>query len=289
MAKHGTDYILISPVKDEELYIEQTLESVINQTIKPSKWIIVDDGSSDRTPEIIDSYRKRFDWIEVLRIDRDTARQPGSPIVNAFNRGYHLVKDSDFDFVVKLDCDLRFASDYFEELLQKFEKDPRLGIASGIYLEDHGRGWNAVEMPSYHTAGACKFMRKECFSQIGGFVVAKGWDTVDEIRAQMKGWRTRHFKELTMYHLKNEGSGIGFLKTNAMAGEIFYMTGGSKLFFFAKVLHRIFAGRPVLMGGIMLSYGYLKPFLKRKQRLVNEDEARFYSNLLLSRLVGRNN
>ena len=288
MAKHGTDYILISPVKDEELYIEQTLESVINQTIKPSKWIIVDDGSSDRTPEIIDSYRKRFDWIEVLRIDRDTARQPGSPIVNAFNRGYHLVKDSDFDFVVKLDCDLRFASDYFEELLQKFEKDPRLGIASGIYLEDHGRGWNAVEMPSYHTAGACKFMRKECFSQIGGFVVAKGWDTVDEIRAQMKGWRTRHFKELTMYHLKNEGSGIGFLKTNAMHGEIFYMTGGSKLFFFAKVLHRIFAGRPVLMGGIMLSYGYLKPFLKRKQRLVNKDEARFYSNLLLSRLIGRN-
>ncbi len=287
-AKNRTNYILVSPVKDEKQYIRQTIDSVVSQTIRPLKWIIVDDGSSDKTPEIIDSYRKQFDWIEVLKIERDTARQPGSPIVNAFNRGYDLVKDSEFDFVVKLDCDLRFAPDYFEKLLREFAKDPRLGIASGIYLQDFGNGWVPIEMPSYHTAGACKFMRKECFAQIDGFVVAKGWDTVDEIRAQMRGWRTRHFRELTMYHLKNEGSGIGFLKTNAMHGEIFYMTGGSKLFFLGKVLHRIFAGRPLLVGGIMLSYGYLKPLLKRKQRLVNEEEARFYSNLLLSRLIGRN-
>lgn len=288
MAKNGTDYILISPVRDEEQYIEQTISSVINQTIKPSRWIIVNDGSSDRTPEIIDSYRKRFDWIEILRIDRDTARQPGSPVVNAFNRGYDLVKDSEFDFVVKLDCDLRFASDYFEKLLQEFEKDPRLGIGSGIYFEDHGKGWTPVKMPLYHTAGACKFMRKECFNQIDGFVVAKGWDTIDEIRAQMRGWRTRHFEDLAMYHLKNEGSGIGLLKTNAMHGEIFYLTGGSKFFFIMKVLHRIVTGRPVLIGGIMLLYGYLKPLIQKRKRLVSDGEAKFYSNLLNSRLLGGN-
>lgn len=288
MAKNGTDYILISPVRDEEQYIEQTISSVINQTIKPSRWIIVNDGSSDRTPEIIDSYRKRFDWIEILRIKRDTARQPGSPVVNAFNRGYDLVKDSEFDFVVKLDCDLRFASDYFEKLLQEFEKDPRLGIGSGIYFEDHGKGWTPVKMPLYHTAGACKFMRKECFNQIDGFVVAKGWDTIDEIRAQMRGWRTRHFEDLAMYHLKNEGSGIGLLKTNAMHGEIFYLTGGSKFFFIMKVLHRIVTGRPVLIGGIMLLYGYLKPLIQKRKRLVSDGEAKFYSNLLNSRLLGGN-
>src|ERR1035437_3481837 len=133
MAKNGTNYILISPVRDEEKYIIQTIESVVGQTITPSKWIIVDDASSDRTPEIIESYQKKFPWIEMLRIARDTARQPGSPIVNAFDRGYDLVKDGGFDFVVKLDCDLRFTSDYFEKLLQEFEKDPRLGIGSGIY------------------------------------------------------------------------------------------------------------------------------------------------------------
>ena len=114
MTKNGTNYILISPARDEEKYIIQTMNSVVGQTIPPSKWIIVDDASSDRTPEVIQSYQKRFPWIQMLRIDRDTARQPGSPIVNAFNRGYDLVKDSEFDFVVKLDCDLRFASGYFE-------------------------------------------------------------------------------------------------------------------------------------------------------------------------------
>lgn len=284
MSANGTSYILVSPVKDEEKYIEETIRSVIAQTIKPSKWVIVDDGSSDATPAIIDSYRRKHGWIEVLRIDRSSPRSPGSPVINAFNHGYDLVKHDDFDFVVKLDCDLRFAPDYFERLLKEFEKDPMLGIASGIYLEDHGKGWLPVEMPPYHTAGACKFMRKECFSQIGGFIVAKGWDTVDEIRAQMRGWSTRHFKELTMHHLKNEGSGIGFLKTNAMHGEIFYMTGGSKLFFIGKVLHRMVAGKPFILGGLMLFYGYLKCHLEKKKRLVNEDEYKFYSSLLLNRI-----
>jgi glycosyltransferase involved in cell wall biosynthesis len=286
MTKNGTNYILISPVRDEEKYIIQTIESVVGQTITPSKWIIVDDASSDRTPEIIQSYQKRFPWIQMLRINRDTARQPGSPIVNAFNRGYDLVKDGGFDFVVKLDCDLRFVPAYFEKLLQEFEKDPRLGIGSGIYLEDHGKGWTPVKMPPYHTAGACKFMRKECFTQIDGFVAAKGWDTVDEIRAQMRGWQTRHFKELHMYHLKNEGSGIGFVKTNVMHGEIFYLTGGSKLFFIMKVIHRIVTGRPLFIGGIMLLYGYLKPLIQKRKRLVSDGEAKFYSNLLNARLLG---
>jgi glycosyltransferase involved in cell wall biosynthesis len=287
MTTRGTDYILISPAKDEEKYITETLESVVSQTIKPSKWIIVDDASSDRTPEIIADYQKRFPWIQVVKVERTTSRQPGSPVVNAFNRGYDLIKDSDFGFVVKLDCDLRFAPDYFEKLLDEFGKDPRLGIGSGVYLENHEKGWNPVKMPSYHTAGACKFIRKECFVEMGGFVAAKGWDTIDEIRAQMRGWHTRHFPELHMIHLKNEGSGIGFIKTNAMHGEIYYMTGGSKLFFIPKVIHRMLKGRPFILGGIMVFYGYLKPLLQRRKRLVTESEAQFYSSLLLSRLFGK--
>ncbi|PKN67982.1 MAG: glycosyltransferase family 2 protein [Deltaproteobacteria bacterium HGW-Deltaproteobacteria-12] len=287
MIKQGTNYILVSPVKDEEKYITETLNSVVNQTIKPSRWIIVDDGSSDKTPEIIESYRKQFPWIEVLKTERNTARQPGSPIVNAFNRGYDLIKDSQFDFVVKLDCDLRFAPDYFEKLLQQFAQDPKLGIGSGIYLQNHGKGWLPVKMPAYHTAGACKFIRKACFTQIGGFIAAKGWDTVDEIRAQMRGWHTKHFVDLHMYHLKNEGSGIGFVKTNAMHGEIYYLTGGSKMFFMLKVLHRIIKGRPFIIGGIMVLYGYLKTVLQRRQRLVTDEEAKFYSRLLNSRILGK--
>ena len=285
MTKNGTNYILISPVRDEEKYIEQTIESVVGQTITPSKWIIVDDASSDRTPEIIKSYQKRFPWIQMLRIDRDTARQPGSPVVNAFNRGYDLVKDNAFDFVVKLDCDLRFAADYFEKLLQEFEKDPRLGIASGIYLEDHGKGWTPIIMPIYHTAGACKFMRKECFIQIGGFIPFKGWDTVDEIKAQCKGWETCHFDELRFYHLKTEGSGIGQIQTNIMHGEIYYSTGGSYLFLLLKIIHRMIFGQPFLIGGIMMFFGFSRALILKKKRLVNNDEAFFYKRLLNQRIL----
>ena len=285
MTKNGTNYILISPVRDEEKYIEQTIESVVGQTIPPSKWIIVDDASSDRTPEVIQSYQKRFPWIQMLRIDRDTARQPGSPIVNAFNRGYDLVKDSAFDFVVKLDCDLRFAPDYFEKLLQEFEKDPRLGIGSGIYLEDYDKGWTPIKMPTYHTAGACKFMRKECFIQIGGFIPFKGWDTVDEIKAQCKGWETCHFDELRFYHLKTEGSGIGQIQTNIMHGEIYYSTGGSYLFLLLKIIHRMIFGQPFLIGGIMMFFGFSRALILKKKRLVNNDEAFFYKRLLNQRIL----
>ena len=287
MTKKATNYIIVSPAKDEEKYIAQTIESVVSQTIRPSRWIIVDDGSSDRTPEIVETYRKQFSWIELLRGERNTTRHPGKPVVNAFYRGYDLIKDSDFDFLVKLDCDLRFGPDYFERILHKFTEDPRLGIGSGVYLEDQGKGWRPVKMPYYHTAGACKFIRKSCFAEIGGFVAAKGWDTIDEIRAQMREWRTRHFPDIEMYHLKNEGSGIGYLETNKMHGEVYYMTGGSKLFFTVKALHRFITGRPFLIAGIMLVYGYARPLTQKRKRLVNDAEATFYGNLLNSRLLGR--
>ena len=277
-------YVIISTAKDEENYIEDTIESVVNQTIRPATWVIVDDGSQDRTPEVVSKYCEEYNWIKLVRIERGPQRQPGSAVINAFNQGCKLIKDEDFEFIVKLDCDLRFDPYYFEQLFLKFHQDERLGIASGIYLENRGKAWIPVKMPDYHVAGACKAVREKCFKEIGGFISSRGWDTVDEIKAQMMGWRTSHFTDLQMYHLKNEGSGTGQLRTNAMLGEIFYLTGGSKLFFVLKVLHRLIVGKPFIGGGLLMAFGYLKPMIQRKKLLVSHEEAIFYRNLLNKRI-----
>jgi biofilm PGA synthesis N-glycosyltransferase PgaC len=281
------NYLVITPVKDEERYVEHTLRSMVSQTVKPVCWIIVDDGSSDRTPEIIERYQADHPFIRLVRNPRGQPRQPGSAVIRAFNRGYEVAKDLEYDLIVKLDCDLSFEPDYFEKLVGKFSAEPKLGIASGVYFEaPDGAQWNEVSMPSYHACGASKVMRRECFEQIGGFLPARGWDTVDEIRAMARGWRTGHFRELRMKHWKLEGSGIGPWRTNLMHGEIYYLTGGSKLFFLLKLLHRL-RSRPFLIGGVALFWGYVRTMFKQKQRLVTDVEARCYRALLNGRITGR--
>jgi biofilm PGA synthesis N-glycosyltransferase PgaC len=277
-------YVIISPVKDEERYVEFTLESLTAQTLKPVLWVLVDDGSKDSTPEIINRYLSGHPFIRLVKNPRAGIRQPGSAVIRAFNFGYDSIGETDYDFIVKLDCDLSFEPDYFEKLLWRFIDDKRLGIASGGYLEmDKAGVWKEVGMPSYHAAGACKVLRRKCFEEIGGFIVAAGWDTVDEIRAMAGEWKTSHFTDLRIKHHKPEGSGIGAIRTSFMHGEIYYLTGGSKLFFCIKVLHRLGA-RPYVLSALVLFRGYIKAMIKRKPLLVTEAEALCYQTLLRDRL-----
>jgi poly-beta-1,6-N-acetyl-D-glucosamine synthase len=277
-------YILISPVKDEEKYVETTLRSVAAQTLRPDRWVIVDDGSRDSTPEILRRYAETCAWIQVVRADRGTPRQPGSGVMGAFAVGYKLVAAEDFDFVVKLDCDLELPPNYFERLCEEFRRDESLGIASGLYFEDRNGSWVPAAMPAYHAAGAAKMVRKKCYSDIGGFVLARGWDTVDEIRAVNKGWKTRHFEDLPFRHLKNEGTGIGSLGTYMMHGEIYYLTAGGAFFFLLKLLHRFYYGRPYLIGGAAMLWGYLRCWIIRRPRLVSAAEAQLYRRMLNRRI-----
>jgi poly-beta-1,6-N-acetyl-D-glucosamine synthase len=283
----GRNYILVSPVKDEEKYIEKTIQAVLKQTIRPSRWIIVDDGSRDRTYSIAEKYAQEFPWITLVRHMRDAARQPGSGIIRAFNVGYELVRNAGYDFIVKFDCDLDFPPDYFEQLIMRFEQNPQLGIASGIYLENSNGNWIPIKMPAYHAGGQTKMVRAKCFADIGGFVESRGWDTLDEIRARAMGWDTRHFEELFFYHLKLEGSGIGFLRTSKMHGEIYYLTGGGHLFFFLKFLDRLARGNPFFLGGMAMLWGYSKPYLTRRRRLVSDSEAKLYQRMLNRRITDR--
>lgn len=280
-----SEYILISPVKDEEQYIANTIESVLGQSILPKKWIIVDDGSSDATIDIINKYCKDLSWVELICLKRDRERIPGPAVVNAFNAGYNEIKNETFDYIVKLDGDLRFEDEYFEKIFNKFFENELLGIASGVYHEIKGKNWIRIPMPVYHAAGACKVIRRKCFEDIGGFAISKGWDTLDEIKAMVHGWKTAHFEDIHFYHLKIEGSGIGALRTNIMHGEIYYLTGGSKLFVMLKIIHRCIFGIPFIVAGLLLYFGYFKSFLLRKPRLVNKEEMILYRKILNERII----
>lgn len=277
-------YIVVTPAKDEVRHIERTLKSMVAQTHRPLMWIVVDDGSSDGTCEIVQKYADIHDFIRPIRAERVTTRATGTAEVRAFNRGFQLVRNETFGCIVKLDADLSFDADYFERLLCHFDDDPKLGIASGIYLETQsGEEWKEIEMPSYHAAGASKVIRKECFAGIDGFVEQRGWDTVDEIRAIAQGWHTGHFTELRMKHWKPEGTGMGLLRTTFMHGEIYQRTQGSLLFFTMKVLRRLLE-KPYVLGSTWMLWGYLNALLKGREPLVTPVEGKCYRQLLNQRL-----
>lgn len=278
-------YVVVTPVRDEERFIGETLVSMLAQTHRPLRWVIVDDGSTDRTPEILRRHTDSVAWITVVSTG-STQRELGSAEVLAFQRGMAEVDASlPYEFIVKLDADLRLRPDYFEALLGHMAADPRWGIASGVYCEERNGEWIPVEMPGYHAAGASKAVRRQCFDDIGGFVARKGWDTVDEIRAGLRGWRTGHIDDLLFHHLKPEGMAMGTLQTQRFHGEIYYQTGGGFLFLLAKAGHRMVAGSPPVVGGLALLWGYLSPLLGRQARLVSDDEARYYRAMLNRRLA----
>ncbi len=277
-------YVIISPVRDEERYIEKTLQTVLRQTLRPSKWIIVNDGSRDKTAEIINRYTRDHQWISAINTTRTGSRDLGNTEIRAFAEGYRLVENLPHRYIVKLDGDVELPDEYFSDLVRQFESDPRLGIASGMYVELKGGCWSPVEMPEYHASGASKMIRTDCFHQIGGFALGRGWDTLDEIKAQMSGWTTRHFKEIVFRHLKNEGSADGPLRTSRMHGLIYYLTGGGIGFLSLKILHRCIYGRPFLLAGCEMGVGYLKPYLSGEGRIVTDSEARWYRGKLNQRL-----
>lgn len=280
-------YLIISPVRDEQEHIKRTIASVVAQRVRPAQWIVVDDGSRDQTGEILDQAARQHSWIKVIHRPDRGFRKTGSGEIDAFYEAYRTLASGAWDYIVKLDCDLSFEPDYFEKLLARFLADPKLGIASGIYLETReGCVWTEVPMPAYHAAGASKVVRRQCFEEIGGFIPERGWDTVDEIRAVSKGWHTTHFEDLKMKHWKREGTGMGLMHTSIMHGEIYYRVGGGKFFFILKALGRA-RHRPILFGSAGLVWGYVRSVLRRVPPLVTAEEARAYRSLLYERLEAK--
>jgi glycosyltransferase involved in cell wall biosynthesis len=255
-------YAIITPARDEEAFIEKTMASVVSQTIRPVYWVIVNDGSRDRTGEIIDKFAAQYPWIISTHRSNRGFREAGGGVVATFYDGYAQLPSHDWDFLVKLDADLSFSSDYFERCLEEFAGDLKLGIGGGdIYHEEKG-GLALERNPSFHVRGATKIYRKECWEALEGLIRAPGWDTIDELKANMLGWSTRTFPHLRLSHFRYTGSADGAWKDCIKNGRANYITGYHPIFMLLKCAARI-AKKPYVKGSIGLLWGFVSGYLRR--------------------------
>ena len=206
-----TKYVIVTPARDEGPRIARTIAAVTSQTALPARWILVNDGSTDETAEILERSASQTSWLSVVHRANRGHRAAGGGVMEAFHAGYAMVADEPWDYLVKLDADLSFASDYFERCLAMFERDPTLGIGGGTVCRlEHGHvRVDRTGDPPFHVRGATKIYRRDCWNVISPLVMAPGWDTIDEVKANYRGWTTRTFAGIPVIQHKPTGGADG--------------------------------------------------------------------------------
>jgi biofilm PGA synthesis N-glycosyltransferase PgaC len=278
-------YVMITPVRDEEKYVEATVESVRCQTILPSEWVIVDDGSTDRTGEILDKIAAQVPWIRVIHRSNRGFRKSGGGVMEAFYDGYNTLQSQDWDFIIKLDGDLTFAPDYFEKCFEYFRRDPGLGIGGGEIHHDISGTMKVEENPRFHVRGATKIYSRSCWEGIGGLWPAPGWDTIDEVKANMLGWKTYAFKDLLLHHHRFTGTADGLLPNRVKHGMACYVSGYHPLFVMASCLRRL-GQKPYIIGSAATMYGFIKGHFTRPPRVQDRPYVAYIRGQQLRRLFG---
>ncbi len=270
-------YLVISPCRNEADFMRQTLDTVAAQSVRPARWVIVDDGSTDATPEILAEYAARHDWITVVtRTDRGR-RAVGPGVIEAFYAGYETIDPNDYDYLCKLDLDLNLPPRYFELLIQRMEADPRIATCSGkAYIHAHG-GLENERHGDETSIGASKFYRMDRFREIGGFVREVMWDGIDGHRCRMRGWIACSWDdpELRFIHLRPMGSSQTSIYTGRMRhGSGQYFMGTGFVYMCANALNRV-NEKPFVLGSLAMVWGWLKSALQRKQRYGDAEFRRF--------------
>lgn len=278
-------YVLITPARNEETHIEKTIQSVISQTVLPKRWIIVSDGSTDRTDEIANEYIINNNWIELVRMPEHRDRQFAAK-VNCFNAGYERLKGLEYEIIGNLDADISFDPDYFEFLLNKFEQIPDLGVSGTPFIE---KGYSSIADSfegETHVAGGCQLFRRECFDDVGGYIPVKGGgiDWIAVTTARMKGWKTRSFKEKHFFHYRS----LGTAKTNVIGssfnyGKKDYFLGGHPLWEVVRCTYRL-TKKPYIMGGLALISGYIWAGISRQKRPISPDLMKFHRSEQMEKL-----
>ncbi|MDD5369340.1 MAG: glycosyltransferase family A protein [Anaerolineaceae bacterium] len=278
------NYVVISPVKDEAAFIEQTIRSMIGQTLRPSVWVIVNDGSRDATETIVQRWARDNCWIKLVNRQDSGARKRGKGVIEAFWAGYQMLTEP-FDFIVKLDGDVSFGTDYFELLFNQFSSDPQLGIAGGgLYEKPDGKTWQLYTTQD-HVRGCTKVYRRTCYEAIGGLVASMGWDGIDEWYALSKGWKVQSFLELKIYHYRFTGAATGYLKSCIEQGYGAYRMGYHPLFMVARGIRRM-RDRPYLLGGAAMIGAYFIAWLRKQEILADTSVVRYIRQTQIKQLAG---
>ncbi len=268
----GRTYVLMTAAYNEEAHIQRTIEAVLAQTLLPERWVIVSDGSIDRTDEIVRDYASKYDFIRFIRVDRRPGRSFRSKVI-ALRTGSKLLEDMSFDFIGNLDADVSVGRSYFEHLIVRFEKCPPLGLAGGfVYEETSGTFRSRRVNRVYSVAHAAQLLRRECYEGIGGYAVLEfgGEDWHAQTSAKMKGWGVQAFPDLMICHHRHTGEGDNLLRHKFRQGRMDHSFGSDPVFEVLKCLERL-PEKPFLAGGAARLMGFVWSYVCREKRPVSDE------------------
>ena len=281
-------YVLITPARNEEAYIEKTIRSVTSQTVLPKRWIVVSDGSTDRTDEIVMKYLPGNSWMELVRMPERKDRHFAAK-VNCFNAGREKLTGVPYDIIGNLYADISFDDRYFEFLLDKFVEDFGLGVAGTPFVEE-GKHYDYKFTNIEHVSGACQLFRRECFEEIGGYTPIEGGgiDWVAVTTARMRGWKTRTYTEKTCLHHRKMGTGnVSALMTWFRQGRKDYFLGNHPLWEAFRTIYQM-TKKPFVIGGTLLMAGFVwsaatgvrKPISTELQQFIRGEQMRRLQSML---------
>ncbi len=280
-------YVLITPARNEEEYIEKTIQSVISQTVLPEKWIIVSDGSTDRTDEIAGTYADKYSFIELVTASSDHKRNFGSK-VKAFNAGYAHLGQTHYSFIGNLDADVSFDPGYYESILKEFDRNPRLGLTGGIIQELINGEYVSQNISRNSCAGAIQLFRRECFEKIGGYIELPygGIDAAAEIMVRMHGWEVETLPAYkVLHHRRVATTSEHICRARFRQGIMFHLLGYHPFFQFMRCLNQVLQ-KPYIIGSICMFFGFWWSHVRRYPRTVPDDMIRFLRKEQMQRLVG---
>jgi glycosyltransferase involved in cell wall biosynthesis len=281
-------YVLVTPARNEVQFIELTIQSVVAQTMRPLKWVIVSDGSTDGTDEIVSRYAVAHEWIELLRMPERKERHFAGK-ANAFSAGKARLDGLPYEVVANLDADITFEKDYFTYLLGKLAVDPLLGVVGTPYVEKTGESFDYDFTSLDHVSGACQVFRRECYEGIGGYIPVKVGtiDCIAVITARMKGWKTRTFTGKVCQHHRKVGTAErGPIKANFYTGVMDYAMGNHPLWQLFRTAYQT-TKKPIAARGLALGAGFLWAFLRQAERPVSREFIAFHRREQMERLKSK--
>jgi glycosyltransferase involved in cell wall biosynthesis len=281
----ANNYVIITPAHNEETYIRTTLDSIVAQSVLPAQWVIVDDGSTDGTWTIIQSYAEKYPWIKPVKYSPDSRiREGGGKVIRAFQYGYDAVDVPDFEFVVKLDADLTLPANYFEEVGKSFRSNRKVGMCGGYLSEYSGRGWKKAKVASYHLRGAIKAYTRACFEDIGGLKPLQNWDFLDQMKAMSLGWEVRILPLEVLHHRRTSSLINRGLRFSFDKGGVYYKDGYD---FFLILLRFIPHGthtKPYIISGFPMLAGFIASWIKRSEKDVDPELEKFIRKFQYNRI-----
>jgi biofilm PGA synthesis N-glycosyltransferase PgaC len=279
-------YVLITPARNEVQFIELVIQSVVAQTARPLKWIIVSDGSIDGTDEVVQKYSAKHEWIELVRMPNRSDRHFAGKVY-AFNAGLARVVGLSYEVIASLDADISFDEDYFAFLLEKLTEEPALGLVGTPYKDVSSDIYDYRYVSAEDVSGACQVFRRSCFEAIGGYMPVKGGavDTIAALTARMQGWKTRTFPEKICLHHRKQGTALcGPIHARFDEGVKDYALGNHPIWQMFRVVYQM-TKRPVVLRGLAIGVGFLWASLRRFDRPISRELVRFRRREEMQRLV----